>query len=295
MEFLLSPPTLSRRPSVQQPGVGLRETSWKPRPAASGLQCCGRALGLCGRLQRCSRRGHTCRALACLCSTRILPLRPRRARSGSRAEPGPPSRVCLLVPKSTSCRCPCAPMAPCGSQQAALNPAGPRQAVTSRPLGPLAWTPPPLGEQGGSHEGQVSSGRPCGLDPPAPATGSLHPESAGQLRTWGGDTEAQRDTLGKPGTWNHLLPTTSSHLQGGEGAPPQRPGVWEAEAAAVLPGHQGPPMWCPRFPLPTPVLRGGLGAAGACLPWREGLLQPRLSETSLLNLMNSRKVKEEGN
>ena len=45
MEFLLSPPTLSRRPGVQQPGVGLRETSWKPRPAASGLQCCGRALG----------------------------------------------------------------------------------------------------------------------------------------------------------------------------------------------------------------------------------------------------------
>ena len=95
--------------------------------------------------------------------------------------------------------------------------------------------------------------------------------------------------------WDHLLPATSSHLQGGEGAPPQRPGVWEAEAAAVLLGHQGPPMWCPRFPLPTPVLRGGLGAAGACLPWREGLLQPRLSETSLLNLMNSRKVKEEGN
>ena len=222
-------------------------------------------------------------------------MRPCRALPGSRAEPGPPSRVCLLVPKNTSCRRPRAPTAPCRSQQAALNPAGPRQAVTSRPLGPLAWTPPPLGEQGGSHEGQVSSGRPCGLDPPAPATGSLHPESAGQLRTWGGDTEAQRDTLGKPGTWNHLLPTTSSHLQGGEGAPPQRPGVWEAEAAAVLLGHQGPPMWCPRCPLPTPVLRGGLGAAGACLPWREGLLQPRLSETSLLNLMNSRKVKEEGN
>lgn len=41
MEFLLSPPTLSRRPSVQQPGVGLRETSWKPRPAASGVGAVG--------------------------------------------------------------------------------------------------------------------------------------------------------------------------------------------------------------------------------------------------------------
>lgn len=185
--------------------------------------------------------------------------------------------------------------APCGSQQAALNPAGPRQAVTSRPLGPLARTPPPLGEQGGGHEGQVSSGRPCRLDPPAPATGPLHPEWAGQLRTRGGGTEAQRDTLGKPGTWDHLLPATSSHLQGGEGAPLQLPGVWEAEAAAVLPGHQGPPMCRPRCPLPTPVLRGGLGAAGARLSHTEGLLQPRLSETSVLNLMNSRKVKEEGN
>lgn len=180
------------------------------------------------------------------------PMRPRRARLGSRAEPGPPSRVCLLVPKSTSCRRPHVPMAPCRSQQAALNPAGPRQAVTSRPLGPLARTPPPLGEQGGGHEGQVSLGRPCRLDPPAPATGPLHPEWAGQLRTRGGGTEAQRDTLGKPGTWDHLLPATSSHLQGGEGAPLQHPGVWEAEAAAVLPGHQGPPMWCPRCLFPRP-------------------------------------------
>lgn len=112
--------------------------------------------------------------------------------------------------------------------------------------------PSPLGEQGGGHEGQVSSGRPCRLDPPAPATGPLHPEWAGQLRTRGGGTEAQRDTLGKPGTWDHLLPATSSHLQGGEGAPPQRPGVWEAEAATVLPGHQGPPMWCPRCLFPRP-------------------------------------------
>ena len=71
MEFLLSPPTLSRRPGVQQPGVGLRETSWKLRPAASGLRGCGRALGLCGRLQRCPWWGHVFRALACLCSARL--------------------------------------------------------------------------------------------------------------------------------------------------------------------------------------------------------------------------------
>lgn len=76
MEFLLSPPTLSRRPSVQQPGVGLRETSWKPRPAASGVGAVG---GLWGQrpLQWCSRRGDTRRALASPCSARPPPMRPR--------------------------------------------------------------------------------------------------------------------------------------------------------------------------------------------------------------------------
>ncbi|KAI4557699.1 hypothetical protein MJG53_018452 [Ovis ammon polii x Ovis aries] len=61
-------------------------------------------------------------------------------------------------------------MAPCRSQQAALNPAGPRQAVTSRPLGPLARTPPPLGEQGGGHEGQA----------PDNCAGTVSPEGLGQ-------------------------------------------------------------------------------------------------------------------
>ena len=74
-------------------------------------------------------------------------------------------------------------------------------------------------------------------------------------------------------------------LQGGEGTPPQRPGVREAEAAAVLLGHQGPPLWCPPCPLPTPILRRGLATAGVLLPQTVGLLQPALSEISLLNLV----------
>lgn len=227
--------------------------------------------------------------LPLLCLPNEAPPRPFRIRAEAWARP---HRVCLLVPKSTSCRRPHVPMAPCRSQQAALNPAGPRQAVTSRPLGPLKADPSPWGSRVGV-TGQVSLGRPCRLDPPAPATGPLHPE-------WGpGGPGTREEALRLRGTpWgSQALGTTSSPpplpltSKGGEGRSP---------AASRRLGGRGClcASWAPRasnvvptLPVPTPVLRGGLGAAGALSAVEEGLLQPRLSETSVLNLMNSRKVK----
>ena len=102
------------------------------------------------------------------------------------------------LPRTQSCRLPRTPMALCGSQQAALNPAGPRQAVTSRPWG-LQLGPLPTGGSGWGSRGPRQPGKPLWSSPPAPATRPLHPELAGQLRTRGGGAEALRDALGKPG------------------------------------------------------------------------------------------------
>lgn len=264
MEFLLSPPTPARRPGVQQPGVGLREAYWKPRPAASGLRGCGRALGLCGRLQRCPGRGHTCRALACLCSARLLPLRPCHARPGARAEPGPPSRVCLLVPKSTSSqdsvlRASSRAHGPVRVPASSPQPRRPKAGCDLTASGSSGSDPSPLGGAGWGHEGQVSSGRPCALAPSAPATGPLHPEWAGQLRTRGGGAEAQKDTLGKPGTRDaphpsppppltsnggRALPRSSRRL-GGRGC---RCASWAPRASNVLPTLPGPHARPQRMP-----------------------------------------------
>lgn len=186
MEFLLPTPTLARGPAVEERGVGLRETY--QRPEACSLQPPGLWEGA-GPVQSppavpAAQRVHwldlpsnvppggvtQCGALDCFCSARRLPLRPRRACPGARAEPGPPSRVCLLVPKSTSSQDPVLQASshargPVRVPASSSQPRRPKAGCDLTASGASSLDPSPLGDQGGGHEGQDSLGSPCGLAP----------------------------------------------------------------------------------------------------------------------------------
>lgn len=166
MEFLLPTPTLARGPAVEEPGVGNRETY--PRPEACSLQPPGLWEGAgpvpsppavpaaqrvhwLGLPSNVPPGGVTpCGALDCFCSARRLPLRPRHACPGARAEPGPPSWVCLLVPKSTSSQDPVLQASshahgPVRVPASSSQPRRPKAGCDLTALGPPAWTPPHWG------------------------------------------------------------------------------------------------------------------------------------------------------
>lgn len=135
----------------------------------------GAASALAGSSQQCAPgSGHAMRGPGLPTSAHSLPLRPRCAVQEPELSLGLPHGPACLSPRAgpstaQSCRLPRAPTAPCQSQQAALNPEVPRQAVTSWPLGPPARTPPHLGEHREGHEGQVNSGSPLWSSPPCPS------------------------------------------------------------------------------------------------------------------------------
>lgn len=117
VELLPPPPTLAGGPVSRGQEWASGSHTRVPRPAASSLRGGGRAPGLCSRLPRCRQRSEctgwvlpaTCPRewsrhagpwTAYLCTQPPTEAPPRRP--GARAEPGLPSRVCLLVPKSSS-------------------------------------------------------------------------------------------------------------------------------------------------------------------------------------------------
>ena len=207
--------------------------------------------------QRAPGSGHAVWGPGLPTSAHSLPLRPRCAIQEPELSLGRPHGPACLSPRAApstaqSCRLPHAPTAPCQSQKAALNLEVPRQAVTSRPLGPPARTPPHLGEQREGHEGQVSSGSPLWSSPPGPSHRAPTPRVGQAAENRGGGAEALRDALGKPGAWNSPGLLSPPRGRGCSPAASRRPGgrgcccaSWAPRASTVVPTLPAPHA-CPQ-------------------------------------------------